>query len=416
MNQTEFTVARFENRNGTTSWRVSGWLHGLRIRRNFKTREEAAAEKSALEIKALQAASGLRSVATALTEEQIREAEALFQRIAGKAHPLTFYVDFALANYREAETRKPLAEAITEYTAARKREFEQDQISGVQFERIERDLKHLGNYFPGVTVAELTAPKLTAFLERGNPALKTYNNRRGIVSTFLKFCLYRGWIVETLLAKIPARRIRRRRGGAATLTAAQASEFMRRMEDFEGGRWVRFFVLCLFAGIRPSVPDGEIARLKASDVCLKTGVISISAQVSKVREPRKVTIQPNLAAWLQAYPLDKAPLIVPDFHRRRTAIAKEFSLTHDVLRHTFISMFVAKFRSVGEAALQAGNSESIIRKHYLDLKTPEEAEQFFNILPKRAAGSPAIAATPTPTPVEACEATSPAPVELRLAS
>ena len=60
-------------------------------------------------------------------------------------------------------------------------------------------------------------------------------------------------------------------------------------------------------------------------------------------------------------------------------------ITHDVLRHTFISMFVAKFRSVGEAALQAGNSEGIIRRHYLDLKSKEEAEEFWGILPQRAA-------------------------------
>jgi hypothetical protein len=61
------------------------------------------------------------------------------------------------------------------------------------------------------------------------------------------------------------------------------------------------------------------------------------------------------------------------------------------MRHTFISFFVAKYRSMGEAALQAGNSESIIRKHYLDLKTPSEAENFFGIVPKYPAtgtGSP----------------------------
>jgi len=58
------------------------------------------------------------------------------------------------------------------------------------------------------------------------------------------------------------------------------------------------------------------------------------------------------------------------------------------MRHSFISFFVAKFRSIGEAALQAGNSESIIRKHYLDLKTTEEAEQFFGILPKHARTPP----------------------------
>ena len=43
MNHTEFVISRFENRNGTTSWRVSGWLHGLRIRKNLKSKEEAAA-------------------------------------------------------------------------------------------------------------------------------------------------------------------------------------------------------------------------------------------------------------------------------------------------------------------------------------------------------------------------------------
>jgi hypothetical protein len=58
------------------------------------------------------------------------------------------------------------------------------------------------------------------------------------------------------------------------------------------------------------------------------------------------------------------------------------------MRHTFISMFVGKFRSMGEAALQAGNSESIIRKHYLDLKTTAEADLFFDILPKHAHDSP----------------------------
>jgi len=67
----------------------------------------------------------------------------------------------------------------------------------------------------------------------------------------------------------------------------------------------------------------------------------------------------------------------------RPKVIAKFGLTHDVLRHTFISMFVAKFRSMGEAALQARNSESIIRKHYLDLKSATEAEEFFSILPKR---------------------------------
>jgi integrase len=156
------------------------------------------------------------------------------------------------------------------------------------------------------------------------------------------------------------------------------------VEGFQNGRLVPFFALCLFAGIRPCVRTGEILRLLPEHVQLDTGVILIEPEVSKVREKRTVSIQPNLAAWLRAYPLAENPITMPNLQKLRARIAKRFGLTHDVMRHTFISMHVAKFRSLGEAALQAGNSEAIIKKHYLDLKSAAEAEQFFGIRPKQA--------------------------------
>jgi integrase len=384
MNHTKFAIRRFENRNGVTSWRVDGSLHGVRFRRNFKTREEAAAEQAMLEIKALNEANGLHTIATVLTADQVREAEAVFHRLAGNGRPLSFYVDFALANYREPERKKPLADAIAEYVAAKEHEFELDHISRPQLGRIRCDLRKLQGRFQGRSVAELTVPSLVAFLEIGRPSMKTYNNRRGILSTFFKFAFHRSWIVENPILRVPHYRIRRRKGIAATFTAAQARDLMEHFEGFEGGRWVPYFALCLFAGIRPGVPDGEITKLSPDAVCVDTGTISVSAEVSKVREPRRVAIQPNLAAWLGAYPLERFPIVVADFQKRRAKFAKRFGLTHDVLRHRFISMFVAKYRSMGDAALQAGNSESIIRKHYLDLKSQAEAEEFFNILPKQA--------------------------------
>jgi hypothetical protein len=59
-------------------------------------------------------------------------------------------------------------------------------------------------------------------------------------------------------------------------------------------------------------------------------------------------------------------------------VRRRFSVGHDALRHTFVSMHVAKFRSMGDTPLQAGNSEAIIKKHYLSLVTPEEADAFWN--------------------------------------
>jgi hypothetical protein len=52
IHENSFAVSRFENRNDVISWRVSGGLHGVRIRKNFKSKEEAAAEKAVLALKA----------------------------------------------------------------------------------------------------------------------------------------------------------------------------------------------------------------------------------------------------------------------------------------------------------------------------------------------------------------------------
>jgi integrase len=402
MNETEFSVSRFLNRNGVTSWRVTGWLHGVRIRRNFKSKDEAAAEKAALQLKALQFASGICARTTFLTDEQLREAEAAFRRITGNAHSLSFYLDYALANYREPARQQPLAAAIAEYLATKTREHQQHIISAPHLTTIRRHLKVLEKHFPGITVAELSAPALTTYFARGNAGLKTYNNRRGIVSTFLKFALQRDWIAANPTEKVAYHRIAHRRGSAPTLTAIQAQELMTAVEAYRGGCLVPYFALCLFAGIRPCLRTGEILKLRPEHVRLDTGVIHIEPEVSKVRMQRRVAIQPNLAAWLRAYPLQSFPIIIPNLQHHRERFVKSFGLSHDIMRHTFISMFVAKYRSMGEAALQAGNSETIIRKHYLDLKSTAEAEQFFAIMPTQAA------AGVTPAPAKPVAAVAPA--------
>jgi hypothetical protein len=216
----------------------------------------------------------------------------------------------------------------------------------------------------------------------GGVALKTHNNRRNLVSPFLTFAEEKGWLVKNPIAKVPFYKIAHQRGSAETISAMQATELMAFLQGYKSGRLVTHFALCLFAGIRPDINNGEISKLRAMDVNLATRTILVEPEVSKVDMKRNVTIQPNLAVWLTAYPLERYPIIVPSIGTHRTFIAQKFGLGHDVLRHTFISMHVAKFRSLGDTALQAGNSERIIRKHYLDVKSPEEAEAFWNVLPK----------------------------------
>lgn len=394
-----FTVSEFSNPSGEIAYRVSGWLDGKRIRKNFSTRAEAAAEKQTLELQLIQATTGIRTAATRLTDEQLHEAEAAFRRLEGAPKSLSFYLDYALANYRPPEREIKVHEATTAYLASKQLEHERGMLSECQLKDIRLRLEDLDEAFPGRVLSTLSRDALAAHCQRGNPKPKTFNNRRGILFTFFKYAFCQDWVAANPLEKVPHLRIAHRRGSAKTLSAEQSEKLMRHVEQIDGGALVPFFALALFAGIRPCVRTGEILKLRPEHVRLDTGVILIEPEVSKVRMKRSIAIQPNLAAWLRAFPLDRFPIISTNLQHERAAIAKSFGLTHDIMRHTFISMHVAKFRSMGEAALQAGNSETIIRKHYLDLKTKQEAARFFSIRPKQAAPSkPVPEALPFPSP------------------
>jgi hypothetical protein len=49
-----FVISQFTNPSREIVFRVSGWLDGQRIRKNFPTRPEAEAERQVLEIQRLQ--------------------------------------------------------------------------------------------------------------------------------------------------------------------------------------------------------------------------------------------------------------------------------------------------------------------------------------------------------------------------
>ena len=83
---------------------MEGRIDGVRFRRNFKTKEDAVAEKAILDLKHLQLSSNIRSATTFLTDSELRQAEAAFQRLGkNPVRPLLFYLEIGLANYSEPQ-------------------------------------------------------------------------------------------------------------------------------------------------------------------------------------------------------------------------------------------------------------------------------------------------------------------------
>jgi hypothetical protein len=172
-----------------------------------------------------------------------------------------------------------------------------------------------------------------------------------------------------------------------TISVEQCIELMQFVMHFKGGAMAPYFALLLFGGIRPDVREGEISRLAdvfgdAKVVNLKTNVVRVTPSIAKTKRLRPVKIQPNLVEWLKRYPADKFPILPPNAEDMASQVRKHFKLPKDVLRHTYISMYVAKFQHMGAAALQAGNTPDVIQSHYYDVFTEAEAELFWAITPE----------------------------------
>ena len=398
-----FKIVPFTNPSGDKVYRVSGTLDGKTIRKNFKSKSDAVEYRQKLDVQLLNNESDGQTVWTTLTHDQNRDAIAAVNLLkkAKFNKSLTFAVTYLIEHYREAEHPAQVEDVVEAYMAARKIDEKRSIITLRQYKAIRAEMETFKLVFKERTIDTISSEELKEYLEgklpnaRNAVSLKTWNNRRGFLSTFYKFCLLKKHVATDPVIYVPQFKIQKARGTAATLSAEQAKDFMHWLEDYKGqqnknGQWwgkpgcmVPYFALCLFAGIRPDWETGEMSSLRPEHVRLDTEVVFIEPEVSKVNEKRSVKIQPNLRKWLETYPLDEYPILPPRRLKHMfREIRKHWKLPPDVMRHTYISMTVGAFRSVGDAALQAGNSEAIIRKHYLDLKSVEEADTFWEIVPK----------------------------------
>ena len=367
---------------------VIGYLNGERVRRQFPSREEALGEKNRLEVEAANVGGEMRARSTRLNSQQLAEAEAAFARLGPR--PLDLAVQWFLDTYRPPTDEMTLDKARDRFLTDRT-----PHVGVFALRDYKNTLKWFVEAHAGKCVHEIKTTDVQAYLDKQGVGPKRHNNLRGDLNAFFAYCAHplRLWTRENPVK--PIQKFKLARGVPEILTVQKAADLMAFLETFDGGPQRNqvpgflcpYFALALFAGLRPSLEGGEIKRLArdpkvAERINLDLGVIKITPQISKVRCVRDVTVQSNLAAWLRKYPIDQYPIIPSNVRRMVKSVRRKFKLSQDVLRHSFISMHVAKFKSLGTAALEAGNSESMVRRHYLAMASAADAEKFWSILPK----------------------------------
>lgn len=401
------TIKPHVDSRGYTSHLVQGWKeNGKWQRKQFKDLAKAERFAALKRVEVENQGRKQRLILCPLSDEQLDQAVKAFDRL-GSTYTMAEAIDFFLRNHRPPEFTIRLRDAINLYLDDRERDGIRDRSRLAIKSVIEQFLRATDNPW----THEVTTQQIESFLRglrakdgTNKATRKTWNNYRNALHSLFDWCAqpdvasnrpYAFGNPVSAVRKFAARQVREEQNPKpATTSPENVLRLFRVLSRWRGGAMVRYYALLYFAGLRP----GEIERMAGEEarlINLKTRTITVPAKVSKTRHERHVTISENLAAWLAAAP---GPTIPTNFDRLSKMVRKHFGLDHDEARHSFISYHVALFRSVGDAALQAGNSESIVRRHYLNTHPREEGDQFFRVIPSGDRRGAALAPLPAADP------------------
>jgi integrase len=253
-------------------------------------------------------------------------------------------------------------------------DFKRDRVGETRLSDIENRLLKFCSACEGKTVAQITDEDINAFLS-SIPHPATRNDYRKEIVMLWHFCRSKKWVSESLdKTQVPRHPEPEKR--RTILTIEQTVHLMEASIDPE---ICALNAMILFGGIRRE----EAEKLDWSAVNFKTGHIEISAEVSKVARERFAPMPDNLRDWLLPLAKKEGPIVSRNLMhalRKTWKRARLYPWPQDAHRHSFISY---RRRLIGDAqtALDAGTSETIIKKHYKRPVTLEDAQQYFDIRP-----------------------------------
>lgn len=230
-------------------------------------------------------------------------------------------------------------------------------------------------------VRQLAPQDVSDFLAALRLSPRSFNNHVLLLRTFFRFCQVRGWLSHDtdLLGGVE-----RRRNATRDIQILSVAE-MRKLLAVAQSRVATCLAIQGFAGVRTA----ELLRLHWTDVERRPGHIEISANKAKTASRRLIPISENLAAWTAFSPRSDGKIwsvTASEYYEQlaRTAKAAGIEWKANALRHSFISYRLALTKDIAATALEAGNSSSMIFRHYRELATEAEAAEWFGILPATA--------------------------------
>ncbi len=333
----------------------------------------------------------------ALTDEQTREAHALYIRLPGGLK-LTEAVERGIAIWQRERTGCTFAAVLQQVITAK-------QISGKSKKHL-GDIRQKGGRFATLVghrpIASIEPAEVRGWLAGLRKIIKgcngapdtlgmpldseSHNCYHRILSLVFGFAVREGYIPANPMAAVEKTKVVPRPVGILApqearllLAAAAAHKFDEHGTPAQLSAILPVIALGLFAGLRPE----ETYWLEWSQVDWERRQLDITKGKTAAR-PRYVPIHPTLLMWLEPYRQWEGRVAPTAMFRTLAKIRRKadlFSWPKDVLRHSYASYTLPLDPDVHTLAAKMGNSVAVIHKHYRRPVRAELAHEFWNILP-----------------------------------
>jgi integrase len=314
--------------------------------------------------------------ATVTGEEQaalIRFRE--WRKATAGAPSLPAVIEAAIAAHANASESLTVAEAIVmRNESAAKRGLS---------ERHKRDLrlrlKKFGETFGSRQIASITTAEIDSWLHKlGVGPVAWMNYARSVNSIFAAASK------RVTLPRNPVKQLEKPKV-AKKAPAILTPSHCRILLSSAPPEIIPILVLQAFCGVRLA----EAQRIKWENVVMdgKSPYVELPSTVTKTNRRRNPPIPKNALEWLRplrGLPKTSIEVTHDKYHSalQAAAAAAGIDWKPNILRHSFGTYRLAVAKSAAQVAEEMGNSPTVVRSHYQNITSPEDARAWFNVTPE----------------------------------
>ena len=217
------------------------------------------------------------------------------------------------------------------------------------------------------------------FLNGLKMAPRTRNNFRRAIGTLFRFAKVRGYVPATHTGILEVERASTKPTEIQVFTANELTALLASAKT----DLIPALVIGAFAGLRSE----EIKRLDWADIKWEDREIAIPAAISKTVIRRLPPMPDVLRLWLEPHKRPSGPVCpYRNLGNQFLKLAKAARVpwNRNGLRHSAISYQVASSTNMSEVARHAGNSPTMIQRHYLRVVNRKQADAWFAVTPDAA--------------------------------